>query len=129
MAWGVLSLGLMTFACGAVLLGWSFVENRPELWRLGMPIAVAGQVGLLLGLVLQLERIWINGRDAARKLEQVNSQLHHLEQTASMLGVTHGTAAQAFYAHMADEANPHMLLADLKGQLDLLAASISKRSA
>ncbi len=129
MAWCVLSLGLITFACGAVLLAWSFVENRPELWSLGMPVAVAGQVGLLLGLALQLERLWQNGRYAARKLEQVDSQLHHLQHTTSMLGVTHSSAAQAFYVHMADEANPQMLLADLKGQLDLLAASMSKRSA
>jgi hypothetical protein len=129
LAWSVLSLGLITVACGAVVLTGSLVENRPELWSLGMPVAVAGQVGLLLGLALQLERLWRNGRYAARRLEQVDSQLHHLEHTTSMLGLTHSSAAQAFYVHMADEANPHMLLADLKGQLDLLAASMSKRSA
>ncbi|MBI3837696.1 MAG: hypothetical protein HY288_07155 [Planctomycetia bacterium] len=129
LAWPVLSLGLMAFACGAVLLVWSFVEQRQELWNLGMPIAVAGQVGLLLGLILQLERIWQNSRQAVRKLEQVDSQLQHLERAATMLNVTHSSAAQAFYAHMADEANPQMLLADLKGQIDLLAMSMSKRRA
>jgi hypothetical protein len=126
-AWTVLSLGLMAFACGAVLLGWSFVAHRAELWSLGMPITVAGQVGLLLGLVLQLERIWQNSRYAVRKLDEVDSQLHHLERTTTMLNVTHSSAAQAFYAHMADDADPQMLLADLKGQLDLLARSMSKR--
>ena len=40
-----------------------------------------------------------------------------------MLNVTHSSAAQAFYAHMADEASPQTLLADLKGQIDLLAIS------
>jgi hypothetical protein len=127
LAWTVLSLGLMAFACGAVLMVWSFVEQRQELWNLGLPAAVAGQVGLLLGLILQLERIWQNSRDAVRKLEQVDSQLHNLERAAAMMGVTHGSAAQAFYAHMADDANPQMLLADLKGQIDLLALSMSRR--
>ncbi len=129
LAWTVLSLGLMAFACGAVLLAWSFVEQRQELWRLGMPTAVAGQVGLLLGLILQSERIWQNSRYAVRKLEQVDSKLHHMERAATMLNVTHSSAAQAFYAHMADEANPQMLLADLKGQIDLLAMSMSRRGA
>jgi hypothetical protein len=129
LAWSVLSLGLITFACGAVLLTLSFAEDRSDLWSWGIPVAVAGQVGLLLGLALQLERLWQNGRYAARKLEQVDSQLHHLEHTTTMLGVTHSSAAQAFYVHMADEANPQMLLADLKGQLDLLADSMSKRIA
>ncbi len=94
-----------------------------------MPIALAGQVGLLLGLVLQSERIWHNSRYAVGKLDHVDSQLHKLKQTTSMLGVTHGSAAQAFYAHLADEADPHLLLADLKGQIDLLAVTLSKRSA
>jgi uncharacterized membrane protein YidH (DUF202 family) len=129
LAWTVLSLGLIAFACGAVLLAWSFVAQRQEVWRLGMPIAVAGQVGLLLGLILQSERVWQNSRYAVRKLEQVDSKLNHMERAATMLHVTHGSAAQAFYAHMADEANPQMLLADLKGQIDLLAMSMSKRSA
>jgi hypothetical protein len=129
LAWTTLSLGMMAFACGAVLVVWSFVEQRPELWSLGMPIAVAGQVGLLLGLILQLERIWQNSHYATHKLQQFDSQLHHLKRAATMLNVTHSSAAQAFYAHMADEASPQMLLADLKGQIDLLAISLSKRSA
>ena len=92
-------------------------------------MTVAGLVWLVLGIVLQLERIWQNSRHAVRKLDQVKSQLNHLERTTTMLGTTHGSAAQAFYAHMAEQADPQYLLADLKGQLDLLALSISRRSA
>lgn len=127
--WAVLLLELLAFACGAALIGWSFVGKWTELWNLGVPIEVAGQVSLLLGLMLQLERIWQNSRYAVRKLEQFDSKLYNLQQSAAMLGATHTSAAQAFYSHMADDADPHMLLADLKGQLDLVAMSISKRSA
>jgi hypothetical protein len=126
LAWSLMSVGLMLFACGGVLLGWSMVEDRPELWNIGLPIAAGGQVGLLLGLVLQLERVWQNSRYTVRKLDRVDSQLDHLERTTTMLGVTHGSASQAFYAHMADQSNPQILLADLKGQLDLLAMSMSR---
>ena len=129
LVWTVFSLGLLALAAGAGLLLWSLVDDRPELWSRGILIAAAGQASLLLGLVLQLERIWQNSRFAARKLEQIESQVHELERTATMLHVTHGSAAQAFYAHMAEQANPEFLLADLQGQVDLLARSMSKRSA
>ena len=86
---GLLSLGLMAFACGVALLVWSFVERRDELWSLGLPIAVGGQVGLLLGLVLQLERVWQNSRDAVSRLERVDTQLQDLErQQAAALSRT-----------------------------------------
>ncbi len=125
----VSALEILAYACGGLLLAWSFVGLHAELWTLGVPIEVAGQASVLLGLMLQVERIWQNSRHARRKLEQFDSRLHELQQTATMLTATHGSAAQAFYAHMADEADPQMLLADLKGQLDLVAMSLSKRSA
>jgi len=125
----VFTLELLAYACGGGLLAWSFVGLRTELWTMAVPIEVAGQASILLGLMLQVERIWQNSRFARRKLEQFDARLHDLQRTATMLGATHGSAAQAFYAHMADEADPHMLLADLKGQLDLVARSISRRTA
>jgi hypothetical protein len=127
LAWTVLALSLMAFACGAALLVCSLVQQREDLWNLGVPVAVAGQIGLLLGLALQLERIWQNSRYAVRKLDEVDSQLCELERVTSMMHVTHGSAAQAFYAHMAHDAPPAVLLADLKGQLDLLAAEVGRR--
>ncbi len=127
LAWMFLAIGLTALACGSALLVWSVVDARDELWTLGIPIAVAGQVGLLLGLVLQLERVWQNGRDAVHKLDHVDRHLHHLEEATSLLNTTHGSASQAFYAHMADDASPEFLLADLKGQLDALSAELVRR--
>jgi hypothetical protein len=127
LAWSMLTVGVMTFTCGVALMGWSIVEGRPELWNVGMPLAAGGQMGLVLGLVLQLERVWRNSRHTLEKLAGVDEQLDSLERTTNLLGMTHGTASQAFYAHMAEHANPHLLLADLKGQLDLLATQISNR--
>jgi hypothetical protein len=129
LARSVVLLGLAIFACGAGLLGWSIAEQRVDLWNLGVPATIAAQAVLVLGLVLQLERVWQNSRYTVRKLDQVESQLASIQHAAKMLTMTHTSAAQAFYAHMADDAEPQLLLADLKGQLDLLAMSISKRSA
>jgi hypothetical protein len=128
LAWGLLSLGLMALACGIALLVWSFVERRDELWSLGLPIAVGGQVGLLLGLVLQIERVWQNSRDAVSRLDRVDTQLQDLERHTATASMTHGTAAQAFYSHMAESATPQMLLADLQGQIHMLAAEFGRRT-
>lgn len=128
LAWLMLALGLMGLACGGVLLGWSIFENRPELWRQGMPILIAGQCTLVLGLLLQLERVWQNGRHNQSKLHEVDQRLADLNHQAAMLGTTHSTASKAFYSHLAEGASPQILLADVKGQLDMLAVQMANRS-
>jgi hypothetical protein len=126
LAWAALSLGTAAIACGGMLLGWSMATGRQELWGLGTPIALAGQVALLIGLVLQLDRVWRDNRSAADKLDQVDEDLHELKTTTTLLGTSHGPSAASFYAHLADGANPQLLLHDLKGQLDLLALKMAQ---
>jgi hypothetical protein len=131
-AWLLLSLGLATFVCGSVLLGWSFAADRADLWSLGLPLTLAGQAGLILGLVMQLEGLWRSTRQTDQTLSDLDGQLSQLRHATTMLSTTHSTPAQSFYAHMAEGANPQLLMADLKGQLDLLAqqmAANQRRSA
>jgi hypothetical protein len=122
--WLVLPLGVTALVCGGILLGWSAVDRRPELWSIGMPIAIVGQVALLLALILQLDRIWRNHRRTATKLDDVDRQIHDLRSAAAMLSTTHSSPATAFYAHYSGGASPHVLLTDLKSQLDLLAIQL-----
>ena len=126
LTWSALLVGLMAFACGGVLLGWSIVVGREDLWTLGMPIAIGGQILLLIGLILQLDRLWHDNRSTATKLDHVDQRIDDLKTTTSLLGTTHGPAAGAFYSHLAGGANAQLLLADLKSQLDLLALRISQ---
>ncbi len=126
-AWLILSLGLMAFVCGGMLLGWSLLAGRNELWNLGMPMALAGQFGLLLGLVLQLDSLWQANRHTADTLDDVDHRLQEIDHATNLLRSTHSGPAQSFYAHMAAGANPQLLLADLKGQLDLLAVKMAQR--
>jgi hypothetical protein len=120
-SWTMLSFGLMAFVFGAVLIGWSFVENRPDLWRLGMPFTLGGQAALIVGLVFQLDGLWRSNRESTETLNEIDSQIDELRRATSLLTTTHSSPAQSFYSHMADGASPNLLLADLKGQLDLLA--------
>ena len=92
-----------------------------------MPIALCGQIALLLGLILQLDRLWHDSRQAATKLDQVDQQLHELKTTTTtMLSTGHNSPGSAFYSHLAGGAGPQILLSDLKSQLDLLAVKIGR---
>jgi hypothetical protein len=122
--WAVLSLGTMAFVCGTVLLGWSLCTDRPELWAVGTPIALCGQIALLIGLVLQLDRLWHTSRHATARLESFNQQLRELKTATTLMGSANASPGSSFYAHMAGGAGPQLLLSDLKSQLDLLALKL-----
>lgn len=126
LAWAALSLGTMVLVCGAILLLWAVLSDRGELWAIGLPAAIVGQVVLLVGLVLQTDRLWCDNRTAAAKLDRVDVQLHELRATTTLMGTGGASPGSAFYSHLAGGASPHLLLNDLKGQLDLLAMRLSQ---
>ncbi|MGA2621440.1 MAG: hypothetical protein ABSF26_27775 [Thermoguttaceae bacterium] len=82
--WIALSLGTMAFACGGALLAWSIIADRPELRPLATPVALAGQIAAVIGLILQLDRLWRDNRNAAGRLEAVDQQLHELKTSAAL---------------------------------------------
>jgi hypothetical protein len=128
LAWFVFALGIASSACGGILLGWSLATGRQELWNVGLPVALVGQIALLAGLVLQIDRLWHDNRAAASKLDDVDEQLHELKTTTMLLGTSQGPASATFYSHLASGAGPQLLLTDLKSQLDLLAMKIAEEA-
>ena len=126
-AWTILSISLAVFACGAVLLTWSLIAKRSDLWPIGMPLALIGQAGLILGLILQLDGLWQTSRHTAAALSELDDELKNVRQATTLLSTTRSSGAQTFYAHLAEGASPQMLLADLKGQLDVVAQEMAKR--
>lgn len=126
LAWTPLSLGTAAFVCGLALMGWSMNSGRQDLWSVASPIVFAGQIALVLGLLLQLDRVWRNSRWAATKMESVDEQLQDLKTATTLLSTSHGPSS-AFYAHWAGGAGAEILLSDLKSQLDLLAMKLSKQ--
>jgi len=125
-SWFAFTFGFMIFVCGAGLLIGGYFMGRAELWNLGIPVVMVGQIGLLIGLVWLLEGLWQSHHTNANTLGALDDRLKDLKQTTAMMGTTHSSAAQSFYAHMADGASPQLMLADLKGQLDMLAMKLAK---
>ena len=127
LAWASLSIGVMCFVCGGVLLAWSAITGRADLWSLGLPLTLAGQAGLIVGLVLQLETLWQTNRATSQTLQSLDGEIHELRHSTTLLTQSHSSPSKSFYLHLAEGASPHLLLADLKGQLDLLSEQMSKR--
>jgi len=126
LAWFALLSGTTVFAFGGVLLGWSLASGRQDLWTIGLPVALAGQIALLVGLLLQIERLWRDNRKASAKFDQFDQQLHELKTAATLLSTSQSPASATFYSHFAEGASPKLLLTDLKSQLDLLAMKIEQ---
>jgi len=73
-AWTILSLGMTLFACGAVLLAWSLLGRRDDLWPIGVTLTLFGQGGLILGFVMQQGRN-SEGRIRNSEFRTQNSEL------------------------------------------------------
>ena len=126
LTWLSLALGITGSVCGGGLMGWSLVTGRQELWTIGLPVALVGQIALLVSLVLQLDRMRRDNHRAAAKLDNVDEQLRDLKTTTNLLSTSQGPASTTFYSHFAGGASPQLLLTDLKSQLDLLAMKIAR---
>lgn len=93
--WMLLSFGLASFFCGAALLTWSLFGNRPDLWTMGVPITLAGQVGLLLGVVLALDRLGHQNRQTVDRLGRLDERLDELRSATWLSGPTSNQSATA----------------------------------
>lgn len=119
LTWAALSLGTMALFCGGILLGWSMLTGREELWNVGLPIALGGQIALLVGLVMQLDRVFHASRDTSAQLHRVEGQIQQLNTVAA--GAERQLSGNTLAVHGAEDPTAEHLLGDLKGRLDLLS--------
>jgi hypothetical protein len=124
-AWLIVLAGTLVLAGGIGLVAWSLTTNHMQHWNLALGLALGGQGTLILGIALAVSRLWRHSRHAAGRLQDVHARLGQLQHTAEILTTTRaGGGAPVFYADLARSASPHMLLANLKGQLDQLATRL-----
>jgi len=122
-AWFVVMAGFVALCGGLGGIAWSIAERRDEFWNESLGLTLAGQGILIFGLVLVVSRLWRNSRYATGKLQDVHTRLGELQRTAEALSANRG-GAPAFYADMARGAPPQILLSNLKGQVEQLAARL-----
>jgi hypothetical protein len=123
-AWLIVVAGSLVLAAGIGIVAWSLSAKQMALWNLALGLTLGGQGGLIIGLVLVVSRLWRNSRYAALKLHDVHARLGQLQGTAEALASMRAGSAPAFYADLVRGASPQVLLANLKGQLDQLAAHV-----
>ena len=87
LTWTAILLGVAALLGGGIALGCSVFGSRPDFWNYGLPFVVGGQIVLLVGLVLQLDRVWRDNRSAAAKLDEVDEELHDLKSQLDLLAI------------------------------------------
>lgn len=126
--WLVLAAALGVFVCGVALISFSLASHRPLLWELGVPLALAGQVAVLAVVVWQLHATWNSNQATFVALHAMDDQVRAMRAQWSQI---EHSGADTFYEHLANGANPEILLADLKEQIDVLSHHVeqTKRAA
>lgn len=83
----------------------------------------------MLGLILQLDGMWQTQKVTRHVLNELDQQIKGIRQSANLHDASHPVSSSNFYSHLSDGAGPQILLADLKGQLDLLALRLGEQRA
>jgi hypothetical protein len=82
LAWLFLAAGLMSFACGGVMLAWSVAAARPDLWALGIPLALGGLGAIVFGLLGLVEAAVQRHKNVAAALEEHRQRLTMMQNLA-----------------------------------------------
>lgn len=124
-AWLITLTGAAVLGAGIGLIGWSLVGERPFLWDWGLFGTFAGQGLLVVGLTLLLANLWTNARLATGRLASLQNEVIKLQRSTEALTGDRTATATRFYADLARGASPELLVANLRGQLDELSASLA----
>lgn len=123
-AWLIVVTGALVLSCGVGLIAWSLSNREMQYWNLALGLAIGGQGALVLGLVMLIARLWRSSRYAAAKLQDVHARLGQVQQAAEGWNANRASSAPAFYADLVRGASPHIMLANIKGQVDQLATRV-----
>lgn len=117
--------GFLALMIGASALVWSAAFNQTIVWKWGLTTTVLGEGLLILGLTWMAARLWQKGRQLDQNLHEVDSQLTAVSELAGQLTASQLSSSQHYYQHFSQSANPHLLVANLRGQIDQLAERLA----
>ncbi|MCA9234450.1 MAG: hypothetical protein KDA44_03215 [Planctomycetales bacterium] len=128
-AWGIALLlwgGMAVFAGGAGGLAWSAAFALETAWHWSLSATLLGEGLLIVGLALAAIRLWRNSRRLNRQLDGVGAQLDEIGDMAGRLAHARMSCSQAYYEHFGATTSPSLAMANLRGQLEQLAARIER---
>lgn len=117
----LLASGILGFVGGAVALVWSAAFNRVTVWQWGLTTTIAAEGLLIVGLTWMAARLWHNSRRLNHQLRGMDEQFAEIHELAGSLTARQLSSSQHYYHHFSQVANPQMLVANLRGQIDQLA--------
>lgn len=120
----LLALGTTGFTVGVLVLVGSAAFDLGQVWHWGMTTTIAAEGLLIVGLTWMAARLWQNSRRLNEELRGVDEQLVEIHEMAGSLSAGQLSASQNYYHHFNQVANPHMLVANLRGQIEQLAERI-----
>ncbi len=120
----LLALGTTGFTVGVLVLVCSAAFDLGQVWHWGMTTTIAAEGLLIVGLTWMATRLWYNSRRLNEELRGVDEQLVEIHEMAGSLSAGQLSASQNYYHHFSQVANPHMLVANLRGQIEQLAERI-----
>lgn len=123
-AWTLAAVGATTLGLGIGFITWSLMGERADLWTPGLIATLTGQGLLIVGLLQIMANLWSAGRQASYRLGQVHDELRLLRRATEEAAGRHTNSASQFYADVARNAGPEMLVGNLRSQLDQLAARL-----
>jgi hypothetical protein len=121
----ILGSGFLALMIGVAALIWSAAFNQAIVWRWGLTTTVAGEGLLILGLTWMAARLWQKSRQLDQNLHSVDSQLNEVSELAGQLTASQLSSNQHYYQHFSQSANPHLLVANLRGQIDQLGERLA----
>ena len=121
----VLLLGAISFCGGVCLLAWSAAFQLVQLWQWGMAATIVAEGLLILGLTGMAVRLWRNSSRLNHQLSGVDHSIRDIQQQTGALAGSRMSASQHYYHHYNQVASPHYLMANLRGQIDQLAARMA----
>ncbi len=114
-------MGLLaiTFTIGLLALNSFGATNIPT--NLALPFLLTGQVALIVGWCLMAARWWRAAQVISGQVTCLEQKIGSLEESTERMACSVTGSSSGFYSRMAHGASPHLMLAEIKGQLDQLA--------
>ncbi len=113
----------LTVCVGMVLWAWTS-EVTLSARTILLPVVIA-QLFVFTGMVLLMRRLRVAVRTLRQEATSIHQRIDGLEKTTHSLAASLPSSSQAFYGRLAQAGSPHLLLADIRGQLDQLSLRLT----